>query len=692
MTGSDQGRSGDDEPPKPTTVELVDTNLHATDRMDNEVTVETTGWDGAEPRHEFPSEMDIVVGGRVSELSVQAAFSKLSEVGADGQLTNYHKFDMSEALELDEGDYHVNVETPISTSVRFEGPATISITEDDRVVVSFPQPVVVTVGFTSWLRYPKQTITVPRTPDGIATALSHFSASIQTMESPRSSDGSRHHPPMLEFDDTEDIPDGVRDHVPETGLELRLPERMDVLFQAAPIAYYLGATVVLHDDAPELVATDNDLAVEFSAPPRFQYEVASLLRRTFNIDSLVRNDQSENPDTSELDVLDEIAVDTDTYDDLTAVERLQVVLDVDFDAVDDDVFPEWHSVHYVEPTFENARVLPYVLRYLNVVFDPSAYPTPEDGPGELDREFSDTLPDRLFEDTAHGSAIGWLSSTPPPNGRAFLAHPDGYENARRYVDRDDGAGRLLVVCNDTDRSDTARTAADGYRTYTPDSMTIETHEETTRAELADLLETGGDFLHFVGPVDGGFHCTDGTLELDDVDETNVRLFFADAPDSVATATTWLRHGSVGGFGIDGDEPLEERTRIALVGLFSRGLTVDKAARYANAYFRTTPNARVVAVGDAFHQLVRSVTLYCVPTDLEPVAPNAFHVTAYPYIPEAGFVWRPNQDSRSQLCAKPYEFTVTGPELEMFIDKENLIVVHDDDLHWDPTLDFFNPLV
>ncbi|MFW5919496.1 MAG: hypothetical protein ACOCSF_04770 [Halanaeroarchaeum sp.] len=102
---------------------------------------------------------------------------------------------------------------------------------------------------------------------------------------------------------------------------------------------------------------------------------------------------------------------------------------------------------------------------------------------------------------------------------------------------------------------------------------------------------------------------------------------------------------------------------------------------------------LVAMGDGFQQLVRPATLHVALATVEPEGPNRFALTVYPYIPEAGFSWRPEPlDRRSQLCAKPFEATVSGPDLVALVDTENLIPMIDGTIHWDGTRDLFNPII
>lgn len=676
----------------PISVDLVETTLRSVDRMGNQVFIDTVGWNEGERSHEFEEDMDCIVSGRVTELTMDAKFPRLSEVDEEGRKTSRHSVGTGEQLTLPRAQYELAVEPPVIVVIRFDAAASIAVTESDEVVLSFDQPEPVSIGFRSWLRYPKQVITVPRSTEGLATALSQLPSALHTTDSRRAGDTQRRHPPVIRYGDTVDIPEDVRDRVPNTGLELAVPDRMDVLFQGAPLAYYLGARVVLSEGAPRLRSSDGTIDHRFSSTPRFQYEVADLLRRVFLLDNLIRNDQHSHVNPVEIDLLERLDLVPGECPGYTDTERLRTYLDVDFERISDRL-PEWHFVSYVEPTFENAQALPYLLRYLSFVFDPATYPElpRTGGASSLVDDYRQTVPERLTSDSLHGSAIAWLSSDPRPDHRPFVARPDAFGSTTKYLDRDETAGLITVVCTDRSRTDAFDRVTNQYEVHTPDDISIETYTDVSRRELRDLLQRGADFLHFLGPVEDGFQCTDGVLDTAAVNQSNVRLFFADGVDSVATAVTCIEAGSVGSIALESDHELAHPVRELLVGLLTRGCTVEQAVRYTRT--AGTANTDLVVIGDGFQQLIRTMSLYSIPTAITPLDTNRFRLTVYPYIPEAGFVWRPEpQDLRPQLCGAPFEFTVTGPEIETLIERENLVPIYDGTIHWNRRQDFFNPLI
>lgn len=675
-------------------IEVVDATVRAVDRRNNAAEVETVGWDEVGQTHSFLRRVDAAIGGRVTELELPAKYPQLSEIGAGGDLTNHRSLDSKKEISLPRSEYQLRIEPPVQVVVRFEGPATVTVTDGDAVVLSFDQPERVSLGFMTLIRTPRQTITVPPTTRGLAKALSNVSAALQRTDSRRSGENARRHPPRLAFGDGVDVPNGVAEFVPETGLAVRVPDRWDALFHVAPLAYYLGAQVEVGEGDPLLYSPTGEFRHPFSSPPAFQYEVATLLRRVFHLDNLVRHDQHVNASPEQVDLLSLVDLDASRCVDYSDVERLQAYLDVDFEHIS-PALPEWHFVSYVEPTVENARALPYLLRYLAVVLSPEA--TWRGGPAERDAASdaaADFLPDRLSTGDFHGSAVAWMAddAAARPDAESFRALPAGYEHASAYLDRGSGAGRVVAVCNDSSRRSVRDDAARLYRRHGPDSIDVETHDGVTRSELAALFERGADFLHFVGDCGDGLGCSDGRLRPERLETSNVRLFFLDGASSAETGADCVRSGSVGGFILDGGRRLDPAVRERLLGLFARGFTVDQAQRYAVGHGEETDSG-LRAVGDGFQQFVRNTTLYCVPATVEPVDDNLFAVEAHPYIPEAGFVWRPQlRGLPSRFCAMPSRFAATGPELRELIETENLVPTVDGTVHWRSDEDFFYPFV
>ncbi|WP_312911450.1 hypothetical protein [Natronosalvus caseinilyticus] len=669
-------------------ISVIDTTIRATDPADNSVELDVVGWDRIDDHYTFTEPVDDVISARVSELALPANFPLLSEVFADGTARRRAAIDDESRLDIDPGSYRLLIEAPVQVTIRFDGEATIRST-DGELTISFPHPQRVSLGFTTWLKRPRETITVPRTPEGIATGLSHMSASIRAANSQKVTAMNRPHPPRIRYDDSLEVPDAVRNRTPETGIELRIPSSLEYLFPAAPLVYYLGARIRLGPGDPVL-SIDGAERYRFESMPGFQYQCASLLRRVFLLDMLVRSDQHTDVPPQELDLFSLLEFDPATCVDFEPGPQLAYYLEADFERIS-HALPDWHFVGYVEPTLDHVEAIPYLLQYLATIYHPAAAPGSTSG-GEAHRRWQrapDTVPRRLVEGGPHGSAAVWMADGAPPDPTLFRASPAGFVNRPEYVDRAETAGSVVVVCNDASRTDECAAAVNRYRTTGPADIDLEVRTDLSCADLREQFERGADFLHFVGDCRDGLSCPDGTLALETLEQSHVRLFFLDGYDSLEAGETCIERGSVGGF-VRGAGELNPAYRERLLGLFAQGLTVDQTVRYAA--LPADERGDVVALGDAHQQLARMLNLYCVPAVVEARDALTYQVEAYPYIPEAGFIWRPGPlNVEPRLCGNPFHLTMSGVQFESLVEFENLLPIEGDTVYWDSSRGLFYPL-
>ncbi|MFC3956804.1 hypothetical protein [Halovivax cerinus] len=672
------------------TIEVIDTTIRVTDRVENVVAVETVGWDEIDSRHSFPMQVDGQIAGRVTSLTGTASFAEVSTC-EDGVVGTRRPIMPDDTPVEQSGSSLLMGEGSISVSVRFDRPGRIEYEADGSLTLSFDQPTPVTIGFESRVSYPRHTVTVPRTTDGVATAISHFAAAVRRGAPQRSADPNRRHPPRLTFGDRCDIPEAVSENVPESGLELVVPDRRPYLFPAAPLSYYVGARVAIEAcETARLRTREGTVLAELGSLPAYQYEVARLLRRVFLVECLVRYDQVASADPAELALVDQLDVDPAAYVDATDVERLRTCLDLDFDRVG-RALPEWHAVSYVEPTWENARGLPYLVRDLSAVMLPDAAPgRMRDERHEALRTRHESVPARAFDGGPHGSALAWLSEEEPPDEILYVPTVESFESEARYLDRQAETERATVVCTDDERRSTARLGADLLDELGPEMLDVDVRHGVTRAELRDLLDTGVDLLHFVGDVDCGFSCSDGVLDPAELARSNARVVFLDGPAGFETGRACVRNGSVACIAHDGSAgPADPAARERLFGLLGRSCTIDEAVRYAAGPGPGTPFR---ALGDAFVQVTRSMRLYSTLATVESLGVDRYHVTAHQYIPKAGFIWRPSEEVTAKLCAQPIEFTTTGPEFASIVASEDVIPIIDGQIHWNLTETPFYPFV
>ncbi|WP_439027506.1 hypothetical protein [Haloarchaeobius sp. DT45] len=652
-------------------VHVENATLHAVDRANRSIAIDVVGWDQPADGPSIPIELDTTVTGRVLELTVPEALVEVKQ--NDGPYEKLPEY--KTVRRLGDGEHLLKLSSELTAYARFDGAATLRRRASGRADLTFEHPTPVSLGFWTMVDFPEHTITVPPTPTGLATALTHLSSSHMRMTPDRTLPGWREHPPLVELGDPGDEPDvpgAVRDATPETGIELVLPDALAPLFPAAPLAHYLGARVSVDADRarPLLRAPAVDVEHEFSALPEFQFEAADCFERVFYLDCIVRAAGPDGEgDLAELDLLD--GVDTallESYD-APVADRLQLALDPQVAALDDRL-PSRNYVMFVEPTPEHVTALPFVMSYLGRVYLPSAA-------DELD----------LTRERTRG-IVGWLGEGGHPD--AFDAHPLAYRHRLEHLAEGDSDTSVLVV-GTADRAAAVAAVADCYESSVDESAAVVDHiVGPTRVALRDALETRTDLVHFVGDASEGFRCTDGTLAVDDLAVSKARTVVLDGHSADGLATDLVERGSVAAVvrtGVDRDRPGLVPT--TLVQLLAKGYGVDLASRIAGEF---SDDEAFRVVGDGTNALPEDDNVSSIPLTVTSNGDGTFDVVGEPGGAIAGLVWHPDIETVTQrLLSGRRPFTVSAMELTAVLRDPDYLVVSDGDLAWSGALAPFYPI-
>ena len=470
------------------------------------------------------------------------------------------------------------------------------------------------------------------------------------------------------------------------------------------ISTYLGAELTVADRRrPLLRAPAVDLEHEFSALPAFQHEAADLLRRTFFLDMLTRFLDQTEEDWFHGDALSVLELDPSWCMEATIAERLRAYLDADFERVS-ALFPPWLSTVVVEPSYDHARALPFLVADLSQPLLTSG------GAGESSESVATTAAPHFAEDpqeptaaaaVASGSPsttdpfdafdgpyLGWLGEE--PIDRAYRTTTAAYRNRARYLDVPDELA-VAVVCTDPDRRAVRDRAVEWYAVDEPVPATVDVVDEPTCAELGDLLASGVDFLHVVGDCDDGIACADGICRPTAVD-VNVRSFFLDGDDSVDAGLAMLEAGAVAGGVWDG--PADAATgRDGVRGIFARtlvgGFTIDLARRTARRFGGEKP---LCVVGDGLTELAPVDQRGVFPMEVEPLGAGRFRVRipvrhARPGIGFGGLCLE-----HWQLGGSEFELTLDADEVAQLLDARWYVLIVDGIVYRVDEVGPFAPLV
>ncbi|MFB6154529.1 MAG: hypothetical protein ABEJ22_01455 [Haloferacaceae archaeon] len=447
--------------------------------------------------------------------------------------------------------YYLEVGSTSKTYVRFEDVAVRGFYPDvdaeAEVVFSLATPARVVVGTRSAHTRPNGVVETPADPEAMMEAFSHLGSSLKELSPERSWPTLRGHPPAVEVGDELDVPSHLTP--PETGISLALPPTYEHVYAAAPLAYYLGATMV-PGEAPALQTPSGlNYRLETSGES-FENAVDRVLVQCFVLDTLTRVGGYYDFDRHEYEYLaPHLPFYPPSLYDEPVWKQVEQYLEVDFSDLAPHL-PRWPARATLRPVPEDATAIPWLLDDLALVH---TGPTGTD----RDKDRRRTVVTGRFETTGR-SQCGERSLAVPPTGAVDASRPDlslvadydafatsgipagdcvlveeAYERRRdrRRWDVDDAP--VTVVCNEETRRDAVERAAESYRTRTdPPPLDFETAHDVTVAELRERLRSERALLLYVGPTtESGFECADGVLEVDSLDECNVTAFV------LASATT-----------------------------------------------------------------------------------------------------------------------------------------------------------
>ncbi|MEF8780572.1 MAG: caspase family protein, partial [Haloferacaceae archaeon] len=477
------------------------------------------------------------------------------------------------------GTYDVDLSNaPLKIYVSFEGALEVS-RSPEGTVLEFDGDGSIELGARSLHSRPAGTITTTGSVEDLMYAVSSFGSAMKTFSPERSFPTLRGHPPRLEVGEERAAPAGIEP--PDTGVEIAVPPDVRSVYTVASLSYYLGARIVPGDDPAILAGGDRFPLVGEAAPRNADSLIdgaAAALERQFALDCAVRTAGIYDARLREAERLKRRAdLDLDRLYGLPLADRIGAYFEVPGHVADGLL--EWHSTTDVMPSLRYATYLPYVVAELSHVrsYDPSdADAELAASPTDMGDFFRSTA-----SDPAPSAGVGTRSTAGDPvrstdvSGRNppeidEVVTPPAVDTAAhvwladRYPLRagkptleslerrfgSDRAGmdseriRVLVVCNEPEM----RAESDGlygFRDYF--EFDIDVRQDLSTAELRETLREEFDFFHYVGHVDErGMRCHDGWLDLRDLDDTGVELFFLNACTSFHQGRALVDAGSRGG--------------------------------------------------------------------------------------------------------------------------------------------------
>ena len=516
---------------------------------------------------------------------------------------------------------------------------------DSSVVVSFDEKTTVLLGARSLHSQPGRTLTTTSDPEDLMRAVSLFGNAMKTWSPERTFPSLRGHPPLLELDDTCGIPDDLAP--PETDIELTVPAELPWLYPAAPLAYWLGATV--RPGSPALVVSGTRYPLGRSAGyeseterEAFEKHVKDALQFTFLLDCAVRTEgfyDVELDARRRIEAID-LQLDFEGLYDAPIADRVKTYFDLDcsFDSLAARIGrPGWRLTADVQPDPENVTTLPFLARDLAVVrcptdaklerssddvtdgmedvFARSSSPrrdpdTTVPGEGVISRASS---AGRSMDSDRNERIIGLpeadsMSQTWIGDGFAIGAAKASTQSYLRRLEshvQDSSRISINVVVNDECMADEA-TVSDIYGTRDHLNFNIQVQQNLTTEELAEVFETETDFVHYVGHVDSeGFDCADGYLHADQLGTVGADTFVLNACASYEQGQLLVDQGAIAGVVTLEDVINSLATKVGkkIARLLNYGFPVGSATGLIQETIFTGSN--YVVVGDSNASLAQS---------------------------------------------------------------------------------------
>jgi len=459
---------------------------------------------------------------------------------ADGSVV-HRATDAAEAERLPAGTYEMDASPPgAKTYVRVEDAAVTPRFADDHVWLDVDPATRLVVGVRSHHEQPAGTVTTGEDPRDAMAAVSTLGSALKTHSPDRSWPTLRGHPPAVELGETLDVPDAV--DAPDTDVTIEVPPEFGAVYTAAPLAYYLGATVDA-GNSPALHAAGRTRAFD---PDALASEVADCLEHCFALDAAVRTVGVYPFDHEQARRLaDRVDLDYEALFELPLAERTAAYLDVPRSATEGLV--GWHLTASVAPNPRNVATLPSLVDELVAIRSPPPAPEPVERAPEPDalartgRSTTATPANVVVPEPVDTPGHAWVG-----DGFAVDAANPTVGSFRRGFEWSSGDGPLdvHVVYND-------------QRIDAPDELAYDNHpiaetdvtvsRSLTTTELRDALLSETDFLHFVGHVtERGMVCPDGELDARTLPTTSVGAFFLNGCRSYEQGFALLTAGAAGG--------------------------------------------------------------------------------------------------------------------------------------------------
>ncbi|MDL0131017.1 hypothetical protein PNP59_08730 [Halobacterium salinarum] len=399
-----------------------------------------------------------------------------------------------------------------------------------------------------------------------------------------------------------------------------------------------------------------------------------------------------------------LGIDLSAAYDAPPAERLAAYLGVPF-AVTEPHGPQWPVTADIAPDPGRIAALPFVVDDLANVRVHDAQPDTTSDAGHGAEAVSSFLRSRSQPDRDQPRVAADADDVVVPPDTESIEHvwlADGVPvGANKATAADYQASlacdalasdpiRVVVVCNDPSMdAEDCVSAVYGMRDFF--EFDISVRHELSTSELATVLESTVDFLHYIGHTDAtGFQCVDGRLDARDLDTTGVRAFLLNSCQSHAQGRALVDRGSQGGIVTVSDIDNDAAVRVghAIARLLNNGFSLLAGLSVARNV--TAFGNQYVTVGDGSAQVVQSRSGVSLLAELAATdAGYEVSLVGYPTTntPLGSLVtpYIPGNDTSYLNAGHIGTFNVAAEDLRSFFDHGVFPVLYDGTLTWSDKL-------
>lgn len=613
-----------------------------------------------------------------------------------GALHSLVEFSTSERFPTD--SYAVELPLPIKVYVEVEGPFSVDI-DEEGTTLDLTTADHVSIGARSFHKHPAGTVQTTTDPEALMRAVSLLGSALKTHAPERAFPTLRGHPPLIEVGEAVDVPDHLAP--PETGVEIEVPRDHRYILEAAPLAFYLGASL-RPGETPQIVT---DVGFHYPLPDgkSFFDAVSKTLKQVFFLDCLIRTEGYYQIRLHERERLDSsLDLDFESLYDRSIPSQLATYLQVPFETIRPHL-PRWKSTVFLESTPEMVAALPFAVNELALV---RVGGTERSGDGSRRSPVSTEIggqmassarlesfgePGEPVIDLEESDALGaaWYG-----NGIAVGANKALVQANLNRLERTptDGPISIVVVSNAPEMAYEATTdSIYGGPDEFPFEVTV--REQLSRAELGAVLQEDHEFLHYIGHVDEqGLLCTDGRLDVNDLDSVGIDAFLLNACQSYTQGRALIERGAIGGVVTVNDVVNFEAVVVGrtLARLLDAGFPLNAALTVAGA--ETVIGDLYLVLGDGELTIAQSESGIALVGELQTTG-QAIDAKLHSYpttdmgMGSLVFPHLEDQETHHLVSGTIDLGTVDRSDLESFLDLENMPVRVDGTLYWGQDTDF-----